>query len=88
MTKKSCNKSKDEDVFIAGQAYHIDLAFARGPFKLENIHKSSEENLTVKQSRDGYVRYLTIIEVASRQLWTHLIKSKEPLTQYIESVLK
>ena len=75
MMKRSGNKSKDEDVFIPGQAYHMDLAFVSGPSNLEDIRTSSDKpNLTVKQSRDGYIGFLTIIDVASRQLWTHLIR--------------
>ena len=44
--------------------------------------------LTVKQSRDGYIGFLTIIDVATRQLWTHLIKNKDPPTLYIDKFLK
>ena len=43
---------------------------------------------TVKQSRDGYIDFLTIIDVATQQLWTHLIKSKDPPMMYIDAFLK
>ena len=84
MLKNSGNKSKDEDVFIPGQVYHMDLAFVSGPSKLNDIRKNSEESVTVKQSREGYIGFLTIIDVASRQLWTHPIKNKNPPTQCID----
>ena len=32
-----------------------------------------------KSHHDGYVGFLTIIDVATSYLWTHPIKSKEPL---------
>ena len=88
MVKNSGNKSKDKDVYIPGQAYHMDLAFVTGPSKLNNIRTNSEEMVTIKQSRDGYIGFLTIIDVASRQLWTHLIKNKDPPTQYIDRFLR
>ena len=88
MLKNSGNKSKDEDVFIPGQAYHMDLAFVSGPSKLNNIRTNSEETVTIKQSRDGYIGFLTIIDVATRQLWTQLIKNKDPPTQYIDQFLR
>ena len=68
MLKNSGNKSKDEDVFIPGQAYHMDLAFVSGPSKLNDICTNSVETVTIKQSRDRYIGFLTIINVASRQL--------------------
>ena len=88
MLKNSGNKSKDEDVFIPGQAYHMDLAFVSGPSKLNDIPTNSEELVTVKQSREGYIGFLTIIDVASRQLWTQLIENKDPPTQYINRFLR
>ena len=66
MIKQSGNKSKDEDVLILGQAYHMDLAFVIGPSKLYNIRTTSEVSVTVKQSRDRYIGFLTIVNVASR----------------------
>lgn len=40
MIKNSGNKSKDEDVSIPGQAYHMDLAFVSGPSNLEDVSTS------------------------------------------------
>ena len=68
--------------------YHIDLEFASGQSKLDNIRTTPEESVTVKQSKERYIRFLTIIDVASRQLLTHLIKNKDPPTQYIEQFLE
>ena len=88
MMKRGGNKSKDKDVFIPGQAYHMDLAFVSGPSNLEEVSTSTDKpRLTVKQSRDGYIGFLTIIDIASRQLWTHLIKIKDPPTEYINRFL-
>ena len=88
MLKNSGNKSKDEDAFIPGQACHMDLAFESGPSKLNDIHTNSEDSVTVKQSRERYIGFLTIINVASRQLWTHPIKNKDQPTHYIDQFLR
>ena len=49
MMKRSGNKLKDEDVFIPGQAYHMDLAFVSGPSNLEEVSTSTDKpKLTVK----------------------------------------
>ena len=40
MMKNSGIKTKDKDVFIPGQAYHMDLVFVSGPSKLNNISKN------------------------------------------------
>ena len=88
MVKRSGNRSKDKDAHIPGQAYHMDLAFVSGPAKFDDLQTTTEELVTVKQSRDGYISFLTIINVASQQLWTHLIKNKDPSTQYIDQFLK
>ena len=84
MVKRSGNRSKDENIYIPGQAYHIDLAFGSGPTKFNDIRTATEESVTVKQSRYGFIGFLTIIDVASQQFWTHLIKNKDPPTQYID----
>ena len=42
----------------------------------------------MKQSKEGYIGFLTIIDVASQQLWTHPIKNKDPQTQYINQFLR
>ena len=63
MLKQSGNRSKNEDVFIPGQAYHMNLAFVIVPAKMGDIRTTTEESVTVKQSRDGCIRFLTIIDV-------------------------
>jgi hypothetical protein len=83
MVRKGGNKTTDEDNFIPGQA-------VSGPFNLDlqtgsNIKPSS----IVKESRDGYIWFLTTINVSSRKLWTHSIKNKDPPTiAYIDKFLK
>ena len=88
MLKKSVGQ-KDKDMFILGQAYHMDLVFVSGSDYLKDISVSIDcPKLTVKQSRDRYIGFLAIIDVATRQLWTHMIKNKNPPTQYIDTLLK
>ena len=88
MVKKSGNKSKDEDVYIPGQAYHMDLVFVSGPVKIDDLQTIQEDSVIVKQSRDRYIGFLTIIDVVSRQLWMHMIKNKDSPIQYIDQFLK
>jgi hypothetical protein len=89
MVKKGGNKTIDKDSFIPRQAYHMDLAFVGGPSNLD-LEKGS--NITpspiVKKGRDGYIGFLTIIDVSSRKLWTHLIKNKDLPIAYIDKFLK
>jgi hypothetical protein len=89
MVKKGGNKTIDKDSFIPGQAYHMDLVFVSGPSNLDH-EKGSNITLSpiVKKSRDGYIGFLTIIDVSSRKLWTHPIKNKDPPIAYIDKFLK
>jgi hypothetical protein len=89
MVKKGGNKTTDKDNFISGQAHHMDLAFASGPSNLDvNGKSNSGSSPIVKKSRDGYISFLTIIDVSSRKLWTHPIKNKDLLIEYIGKFLK
>jgi hypothetical protein len=67
----------------------MDLAFVSGP---SNLDLETESNIAlspiVKKSRDGYISFLTIIDVSSRKLWTHPIKNKDPPIAYIDKFLK
>ena len=86
---KQGSKWKDEDTFIPGQVYHIDLSFVGGPSNLEDVSAGVDRpNLTMKQGCDWYIGFLTIINVATQQLWIHLIKNKDPPTLYIDTFLK
>lgn len=42
---------------------------------------------SINKSRDGYIGFLTIIDVATRHLWTHLVKSKDPQIEFIDAFL-
>ena len=88
-TLKKGGKQKDEDTFIPEKVYHMDIQFINGPVNLEDVYASIDKpKLMVKQSRDGYIGFLNIINVATRQIWIHLIKNKDPLTLYIDNFLK
>jgi hypothetical protein len=79
MVKKGGNKTTDKDNFIPGQAYHMNLTFVSGPSNLDLDSGSNSRNSPiVKKSRDGYIGFLTIIDVSSQKLWTHPIKNKDP----------
>jgi hypothetical protein len=67
----------------------MDLAFVSGP---PNLDLETGSNIApspaIKKSRDGYIGFLTIIDVPSRKLWTHPIKNKDPPIAYIDKFLK
>ena len=46
----------------------MNLAFVSGPAKFDDVCTTTEESVTVKQSRDRFIGFLTIIDVASNQL--------------------
>ena len=48
MMKSSGNRSKDEDAYIPGQAYHTNLAFVSGPAKFDDLETTTEESITMK----------------------------------------
>jgi hypothetical protein len=67
----------------------MDLAFESGSSNLDlQTGSNIAPSPTVKKSRDGYIGFLTIIDVSSRKLWTHPIKNKEPPIAYIDKFLK
>ena len=43
---------------------------------------------TLQQSRDGYIGFLTIIDVTACNLWTHPVKNKYPPLDYIDRFLR
>jgi hypothetical protein len=89
MVKKGGNKTTDKDNFIPGQAYHMDLAFVSGPYNLDlQTGSNIAPSPIIKKSRDGYIGFLTIIDVSSRKLWTHPIKNKDPPIAYRDMLLK
>ena len=74
MVKKGGSKRADKDNFIPGQAYHMDLAFVSGPSSLDQQRGANiQQTAMLKKSRDGYIGFLTIIDVSSRKLWTCLL---------------
>ena len=88
LTKKGGNRT-DKDDFVSTQVYHMDLSFISRPSNLGNVSKcQTTPKITIKQSRDGYIGFLTIIDVATRSLWTHLVKNKDPPIAYIDYFLQ
>ena len=88
MLKKG-GKRTNKDSFIPAQAYHMDLSFVSGPSNLDDVSKcQTTPKITIKQSRDGYIGFLTIIDVATRSLWTHLVKNKDLPIAYINRFLR
>ena len=63
----------------------MDLSFVSGPSNLEDmITNNAPPEKTLKTSRDGYIGFLTIIDVSSRLLWTHPVKTKDPPLGFID----
>ena len=81
---KRGGKKKSQDNCIPGQVFHMDLSFVSGPSNLEDmITNNAPPEKTLQTSRDSYIGFLTIIDVASRLLWTHPVKGKDPPLGFI-----
>ena len=64
---KRGGKKKTQDNYIPGQVFHMDLSFVSGPSNLEDmITNNAPPEKTLTKSHDGYIGYLTIIDVSSR----------------------
>ena len=86
---KQSGQQKQQDACIPGQVFHMDLSYVSGPSNLDDILTyNAPPEPTLKRSRDGYIGFLTIIDVASRYIWTHSVKSKDPPLNYIDRFLK
>ena len=85
---KRSGKLKLEDQIIPAQRYHMDLSFVSGPSNLTDMLKfNAALQKSINKSRDGYIGFLIIINVATRHLWTHLVKSKDPPIEVIDAFL-
>ena len=74
---------KSQNTFIPGQVFHMDLSFVSGLSNLEDmITSNTPPKETVQRSCNGYICFLTIVDVATRNLWTHYVKSKDPPLKY------
>ena len=88
-TKNHGGLPDKKKAIIPGQAFHMDLSFVSRPSKLEEmLQKGSKPATKIKTSRDGYIGFLTIIDVALRYLWTQPIKSKDPHISYLSRLLQ
>ena len=68
--------------------YHLNLAFVSGPSNLrEMIEKGAKQKDTITVSREGYIVFLTIIDVATRYLWVFPIKNKDPPIKLVNTFL-
>lgn len=52
------------------------------------ITNNAPPEKTLQQNRDGYIGFLTIIDVTTRNLWTHPVKNKDEPLNYINSFLQ
>ena len=63
----------------------MDLSFVSGPTNLNQVlEEGAKVEKNIQKSREGYIGFLTIIDKASRKLWVHPIKNKEPPVDYID----
>ena len=88
MTKYHGCKRDPKEKFIAGQSFHMDLSFVSGPSNLQEVlHQNAKATTNLKKSRNGHIGFLTIIDAATRYLWTIPLKSKEPPIKIIDRFL-
>ena len=89
MPKYSGKSKAKKGLFIPGQAYHMDLSFVSRPSNIQDVLRKNEKaKSSLKKSRNGYIGFLTIIDVTTRALWTHPIKSKDPPISFVGKFLK
>lgn len=87
--KKHGGPASKKEIIIPGQMFHMDILFIIGPSKLEEIlGKGSKPTKTIKKSREGYIGFLTIIDVASQYIWTQPIRNKDPPLIYVDHFLQ
>ena len=87
--KAARGKPERNDAYLPGTMFHMDLGFFRGPSNLEDVvHNGAQpSDTTIIKSIDGYVAYLSIVDAATRMLWTFPLKSKHPPIAIIEKFL-
>lgn len=86
---KQSGKPKLEDQTIPAQPYNMDLSFMSGPLNLTDMLKfNATPKKSITNSRDGHIEFLIIINVASRHLQTHPVKSKDQPIKFIDAFLK
>ena len=86
---KQSGHQKQQDACIPGQVFHMDLSYVSGLFNRDDIFTyNAPPEPTLKLGQDGYIGFLTIIDVSSQQLWIHSVKSKDPPLDYIDCFLK
>jgi len=67
----------------------MDLSFCSSPSNLDEVvTRNAPANNTIQKSREGYIGFLSIIDVASRHLWTHPVSSKDPPIKFLDKFLK
>ena len=89
MTKYSGKAKAKKELFIPGQAYHMDLSFVSGTSNLQEVLTKNEKVKTaLKKSRNGYIGFLTIIDATTQALWTHPIKSKDSPIAFVDKFIK
>ena len=70
--KAARGKSESNNAYLPGTMFHMDLGFFRGPSNLEDVvHNGAQpSDTTIIKSIDGHVAYLSIVDAATRMLWT------------------
>ena len=67
----------------------MDLSYVSGPSNLDAVlNEGAKVETNFQTSREGYIGFLTIIDVATRKLQTHPLKNKEPPIKFIDSFLR
>jgi hypothetical protein len=88
--KSARGKPERNDTYLPGTMFHMVLGFFRGPSNLEDVvHQGAHpSDTTIIKSIEGNLTYLSIIDAATRMLWTFPLKSKHPPTELIEKFLQ
>lgn len=88
MTKYHGKGQSFREVFIPGHMFHMDLCFVSGPTNLTDATAGKAKPNGIMKSLQGHIGFLTIIDAATKYLWTFPIHSKTPPIQIIDKFLE
>ena len=69
-TKYQGGSTSMREVFLPGQMFHMDHSFVSSLSNLKDVLETgAKPTKSIKKSREGYIRFLTIIDAVTRYLW-------------------
>jgi hypothetical protein len=87
--KSARGPAEQNDAYLPGTMFHMDLGFFRGPSNLPEVVRDgvNPSKKTIIKSIDGHTSYLSIVDAATRHLWVFPLKTKHPPIELIDKFL-